>query len=303
MLPALTEPQVHSGRVMGCSLHLVVVDGERSLPERIVDRLVELESSWSRFVASSEISRLNQQQGKALPVSAETIRLVESMMIAHCETEGLFDPTLVVPVVEVGYGASLVDPMLKTVVTVDLDRRGRTDAITIDRTRGTVCLPVGTALDPGGIGKGLAADLIVEEFVGTECRGLLVSIGGDVVVSGDSPTGDGWVISVLDPTSSHEVDRIHLMRGAVATSSTERRVFERGHHLIDPSTLASTSSNVRGATVVAGSGMWAEVLTKPLMIEGVTRLDALEARGLPACVTTMSGRHMNERWTSVASSR
>ena len=43
-----------------------------------------------------------------------------------------------------------------------------------------VALPVGTGFDPGGIGKGLAADIVVDELVAEGAAGMCINLGGDV---------------------------------------------------------------------------------------------------------------------------
>lgn len=285
-----------TARAMGSSVHIVVVDGHDTTAPRILERINELEQLWSRFEVGSDITRLNRAGGRTTEVAPETIRLVEAMIAGHRATGGHFDPTLLVPLVEVGYQASADGSGRATNITVDLARRGSPDGIVIDREVSTIRLPIGTALDAGGVGKGLAGDFIAEEFVGHECLGVLVSIGGDVVVAGEAPEGQGWTISVLDPLARHEVDRVHLACGAVATSSTEMRVFKRGHHLIDPNSLEPAQCGVRGATVVAGSGAWAEVLAKWLVVAGPRRLDDLDRLGIAASTVTHDGYMVNHCW-------
>src|SRR4029078_51858 len=53
--------------------------------------------------------------------------------------------------------------------------------------REAVRLPAGTGFDPGGIGKGLAADIVVDEIRADGADGVCVNPGGDVRVDGPSP--------------------------------------------------------------------------------------------------------------------
>ena len=64
--------------------------------------------------------------------------------------------------------------------------------ITWDEVECTVSLPAGIRFDPGGIGKGLAADIVTEELITDGAAGALVSVGGDVRVRGKPPTGTTW---------------------------------------------------------------------------------------------------------------
>jgi FAD:protein FMN transferase len=279
-------------RVMGSHLRIVMTDGDEAALVDAVARLGDLEAKWSRFLSTSDISRLNVGGGRAVKVSCDTIDLIRMMIDAHVKTRGLFDPTMIVPMLRLGFGGQDDCEFVA-------DSRGEMTGIRIDADASTVSLPVGTALDAGGIGKGLAADLVIDEFVDRRCRGMLVSIGGDVVVSGDAPEGQAWVVSILDPTAEFEVDRLHLERGAVATSSIELKRLGNQHHLLDPSTTSPTRNGIRSATVVAGSGAWAEAFTKPLMIAGRPWLDQLDRIGLGASVTDLQGRTANSTWSDL----
>jgi len=297
---SIADTIVHDSRAMGSALRLVVVGGDDSTVNDILERIGEIERLWSRFRDDSDIARLNGARTRTTDVAPETIRLIETMIEGHRATEGRFDPTLLVPIIEIGYGTSVDGRATAPIIDLDLARRGSLLGIEVDQNASTIRLPAGTVLDPGGVGKGLAGDLITEEFVGRRCLGLLVSLGGDVVVAGQAPEGRGWTISILDPTAHHEIDRVHLAHGSVATSSAEIRVFERGHHLVDPDTLEATRSGVRSASVVAGSGAWAEMLTKWLMVDGPRRLDDLDRLGIAANTVTHDGQTENDCWKRLA---
>lgn len=95
-------------------------------------------------------------------------------------------------------------------------RWGGMDEIVVDRHAGTVAVPSGVVLDAGGIGKGLAADLLVAHLLGLGVRGCIVSIGGDLSLGGDGPDPDGWTISVEQPAEMHtELTRVVVSGGGV----------------------------------------------------------------------------------------
>ena len=136
-----------------------------------------------------------------------------------------------------------------------------------------VRLPAGVGIDVGGIGKGLAADLVARELLESGAAGALVNLGGDVRVVGDPPTADGWVVEIEDPLEpDNAIARLSLRDGGVATSSTRRRRWTRAnqamHHIVDPGTGQPTSGALIGVTVVAPTASWAEALTKAVMVAG-----------------------------------
>ena len=136
----------------------------------------------------------------------------------------------------------------------------------------TVTLSPGTGFDPGGIGKGLAADILVTELRAAGADGALVSLGGDVRVAGVAPEGGGWTVGVAHPWDGVDLAPLGVADGAVATSSVLRRRWERGgelrHHLIDPRTGRPSDTRLVQATVVAATGWQAEVLAKAVLING-----------------------------------
>jgi thiamine biosynthesis lipoprotein len=286
----------------------VIVSGADQLSSSAIrharDRIAELEQLWSRFLPESEISRLNRSSGKKTPISAETSRLISLMHQGAIATAGAFDPTMIVPIVRLGYSTSLDGSGATTCLDTDLDHRGVIGAVELGRDGSAqwAMLPTGTALDPGGIGKGLAADIVVEEIETLFGRGSLVSIGGDVSVGGDGPEGRGWRVVVLDPMRQGPIAEVRLARGGVATSSTKlRRFTEPGslvtrHHLLDPATLAPLASGTAGATVIAGSAAWAEILTKQLMIGGRPALSRLNDRHIGALIVDTEGITTNTIW-------
>lgn len=122
---------------------------------------------------------------------------------------------------------------------------------------------VSGGLDPGGIGKGLAADLVVGDALADGVRGVCVNLGGDLRVAGESPSGDGWTIAVEHPRLG-QLALVGIADGAVATSTTLLRLG----HIIDPKTGLSTHSDLDLATVVSAEGWTSEVLAKAVLLRG-----------------------------------
>ena len=150
-------------------------------------------------------------------------------------------------------------------------------------------MPHGVSIDPGGIGKGLAADLVASELISDGAEGVLVNVGGDLRVIGEPPNGSTWDVAIDDPARDVELLRIGLLDGAVATSSRVRRCWTTAtgtaHHLIDPRTGAPGAERYATAAAVTGEAWWAEVSTKAVLIGGLDR----SARGhLDALVATVT---------------
>ncbi|MCB5275350.1 FAD:protein FMN transferase [Arthrobacter sp. SO5] len=254
---------------MGGTAQITLVGGTPALLDECFDLLRNLELRWSRFLPDSEISRLNRSEGRPVMLSRESVRLIVELVAAWSLTGGVFDPTILPRLLELGYRTSCTNPELQTVLPPSARWPGDMAGVRFE-SHG-VLLPRGTTLDPGGLGKGLAADLIVEFALGSGVWGAMAEIGGDVVVAGDAPDGGAWTIAVEDPfhagaDPAARIETVRLNAGAVATSSRLNRRFKTvagpAHHLIDPSSGHNPTTGAVTTTVIAGSGTRAEALTK-----------------------------------------
>lgn len=286
---------------MSCDATVVVTSAPGTAPvphiaRSAIGRLHELEQRWSRFLPTSEISELNASPGVPRQVGPDTFRLIEALVLAWHATDGAFDPTLLGTLVHLGYGTSRDRSDLTTSLAPGTAPRGRPAEILVRADDRAVMLPTGTTLDPGGLGKGLAADLIVDEVMAAGAAGVLVEVGGDLRVHGRPPVGDAWPISIDDTG-----DVIELPQGGVATSSSRLRTWtahgDRRHHLVDPTTLRSTATDVESCTVIAGTAAWAESFTKVAFSRGArTAIAEYERLGLAASIVTTDGVVTTSDW-------
>jgi thiamine biosynthesis lipoprotein len=271
---------------MGTTAHVVVVtdDGHAAMLDRAVARLEELERRWSRFLPDSEISRCNAADGAPVTVSTDTRLLVARSIAGWEATAGRFDPTVLPALVAAGYDApfDVVRARATTPAahTTPVAAPGCTDIVVDDRA-GTVTLPRGVAFDPGGIGKGLAADLVAAETMAAGARGVCVNLGGDLRLAGDGPDGEGWIVELEHPLSDEHLATVHLAKGAIASTWRTRRVWGdpdgRRHHVIDPDAGAPAWTGLAGVVVLTGAGWWAEVLATAAFLSGRDARSLLEA--------------------------
>ncbi|MGE0309476.1 MAG: FAD:protein FMN transferase, partial [Acidimicrobiia bacterium] len=168
-------------------------------------------------------------------------------------------------------------------------------SIRVDRGLRAVGLPAGVSIDPGGIGKGLAADIVAGELLDRGALAVCVSVGGDVRAAHRPDAAHPWRIGLADPSDPTRLFGVaSLAVGAVVTSSTLTRRWSLGdemvHHVIDPRTGAPMRSDLVAVTVVAGEAWWAEVLAKWVLAAGETAgIELLERRGATGLVVRSDG--------------
>jgi thiamine biosynthesis lipoprotein len=256
---------------MGTTARLIVVGGSPDLADDAVRRIHDLEARWSRFRPTSEISRLNASAGAPCIVSDDTCRLVERLVESWWCTAGRFDPTVHDTMLGLGYTQSW--PFLHAdAATSPLPPPGCA-GITLDRGTRMVWLPNGVHLDPGGLGKGFAADLIAEELVEDGADGALVDLGGDIRVIGVAPFGSSWRIAIEHPTDpSATIAIVETTGGGIATTSRGKRRWHVGahevHHVVDPATGSPATHRWTSATALAHSAAAAEVGAKVAFLDG-----------------------------------
>lgn len=146
-------------RTMGSGCHLLAVGGPSDVVARTAARINELESRWSRFLSTSEVSALNAGTGLPMVVSDGMLELVERALQARTETDGLFEPSFFGDVIRAGYDRSF--DQLRDEVAPGVSELFQGSVVVIGPS---VVLAPGAGFDPGGIGKGLAADLVCAEM-------------------------------------------------------------------------------------------------------------------------------------------
>lgn len=278
-------------RAMGGEAHVLIVGGPANLLDAAEGRIADLEARWSRFRKDSELSMLNTMPEMPVVVSRETFELIDKAVFAWRQTRGRFDPTVMVSAL--GYDRSF-DGMPGTGSIGRYQSSPGCGRIELDRANLAITLPSGVTIDPGGIGKGLGADIVAREVLAAGATGVMVNLGGDLRVAGESPQRDGWTVLIESPfDAGTELARIHLSDGAVATSSRLERRWQRDgvdyHHLVDPETGLPFAGDIAAVSVVAGKAWWAEAMTKAVFAVGADKA-AAALENATALVVDVSGR-------------
>jgi thiamine biosynthesis lipoprotein len=280
-------------RAMGSDV-VVMFDGPEQLSGQAETRLKELEQAWSRFIEDSDISMLNRT-GAWQNVSSDTILLVERALTAWEATSGAFDPTVLPSLVSIGYGESRSEQAGRTALSSPPSRGPAPGMaqVRVDAAHNRICLPEGVSFDPGGIGKGLAADIAAESLVASGAHAAMLAVGGDIRIAGDAPPD--WIVEVESPFNPCDtVAKLRLLTGAVCTSSVRAKAWvhdaEAVHHIIDASTGHPATSSIVSATVVAGNAWMAEALCKAaIMTEPLDAIAFCKSVGVEAIIVDIEG--------------
>jgi thiamine biosynthesis lipoprotein len=208
--------------------------------------------------------------------------LVAAALSAGLRSGGLVDATLVDEIEACGYaesrdfslGASAVHLSACGGPAAPSPRAGWCELAVDDRV-GTVSRPPRLRIDPGGIAKGLMADLIGEALAGF--RSYAVDCCGDLRVGGTA--GRVRAIRVQDPSGDAPLHELRIASGAIATSGITRRSWvdadgRVAHQILDPATGLPAFTGIVQTTAVGPSGLYAETLAKAALLAGPDRADA-----------------------------
>ena len=181
-------------------------NGEKALleAEKEINRLEKL---FSPTIEQSEIFAINQYAAKqTVTVSKDTFDLIEKAK-EYCNiTEGAFDITIAPVVKAWGFTEEVKrvpsdEEIQQKLQLVDNNK------LHIDKQNSTVYLEnENMSIDLGGIAKGYASNKVNEILKKNGVSSAVISLGGNVSVTGKRPDGTKWRIAVQDPMNSEGYD-------------------------------------------------------------------------------------------------
>ena len=295
----MSAPASSSFPALGTTATVAVAEPKALAAAReVLERELEaIDLACSRFRTDSELARVNADSGREHEVGGLLLEALRVALRAAEESDGLVDPTVGRTMRLAGYDRT---------ITVVRGRDGRLfrpsfqpapgwRSVELDEARRTVRAPRGVELDLGATAKALAADRAARVAACATGAGVLVSLGGDVAVAGEAPTG-GWAIRVADdhaapPDVPGPV--VAVSSGGLASSGTTVRRWLTAdgelHHIVDPRSGRPAASPWRTATVAAGSCVEANTASTAAVVLGDEAPAWLGDRGLPARLVRQDG--------------
>jgi thiamine biosynthesis lipoprotein len=204
-------------------------------------RVEHLESLWSTWRSSSEISRLNATAaGTWLPLEAETLALLARAAQLRSQSDSAF-------AVESGALIELwrqadAQQIRPADAALELARgASAADAFELDLKLGRARrMHPQARLDLGAIGKGAALDAIAVEFRARGLQRAVFDFGGQLLALDGPREGSGWPVLVRDPRprASLPLWELELAHGSLACSADDQRsellLGQLRSHVIDP---------------------------------------------------------------------
>jgi FAD:protein FMN transferase len=245
----------HHFEAMGTSCVLFAVGPDRARLESAEVWVRGIAARLTRFSTDSEVARLNEAMGRWEDVSPELEELLRESLSAFELSSGLVNIAVLPSMLAIGYTRPLSEGPTPARLGDVLPLPALPDVLTV--RNGRARLARGFGIDLGGVAKGWMADCALDQ-IGSNS---LANLGGDLSARGAGPDGCGWPVGIAGKA-------FRLRDQGAATSSVLRRRWGDLHHLIDPRTGLPSQSGLHEVSVIARTGLEAEVIAKTALLAG-----------------------------------
>ena len=285
------------GHAFGSTWRVTLPDlsGADALRPALDALLTDIDRQMSPWRADSEITAFNRSSA-AKVFSAETALVVAAALEIAQSSDGWFDPTVGPLVHRLGFGPIEGAGGDWTGLQIEDGRLSKDDP--------------GLTMDPCGIAKGRALDLMRNALVAAGHEHFVIDLGGELAARGHHPSGRAWQVAIEDPRpeAAGGAAVMRLDNRAVATSGSRAQSFDLGgrrySHIIDPHRALPAFGSLASVSVLSDSGMIADGWATALMAAGdfgpeLARRGGIaalfifaEAGGLRRVTTADFDRHM-----------
>lgn len=278
------------GQTMGTYYQVKILGADPTqriaLDKDVVDQLEIVNQLMSNWVATSDVSRFNQNVSTTpVEIDDHTVKVVREAIAIAEQTEGAFDPTLG-PLIELwGFGTRQNDVVPEAEILAEtLDKIGyhkiQLDGNKLSKSQADLTMNLSS------LAKGYAVDLVYEMLLEKGFRNFMVNVGGEIRVHGHNAAKKPWQMAIEgpDPNRINTIFRVASLKDvAMATSGDYRNFFryqgKRYSHLLDPRTGWPIEARITAVSVIAPTCMTADALATALCIlspeDGISLIESM----------------------------
>ncbi len=235
---------------------------------------VRLENLFSRFIAGSDIDRLNRAAGRGgVALHPDTFAVLSLAREYARLTDGYFDVT-VCPLVRLWSGSDAGEAPSGAEIAAALKLVGCRELRLPRFGRTAQLMKAGQCVDLGGIGKGYAADRVIAMLRRFGVRSACTDFGGNIATLGARPDGSPWRIGIRHPRDAGRlIGAVRVADRTVVTSGDDQRSYRTAdgrlyHHILDPHTGEPVENDVLSVTIVADGSAAADALATAVCAAG-----------------------------------
>ncbi len=259
----------HAALSMGTLVTMKLYGSDEVVCETAADAaLAEMERIASEITVHADESSLLsviRHSGEKTAVTPDVAAIVRQSLAVAQESGQAFEPTIgkLVDVWKIGFGGSRVpseSEIREALSFVDY----RKVQVTEEAGEDFIQIARGQDLDMGGIAKGYIGTKMAEVIAKTGVRHALISLGGNVVLVGNSPSGRSWNIGLQDPREERNGYFAVLQSEdeSVVTSGAYERYMKIGGksygHILSARTGYPAETDLSSVTVIDKDGAKAD---------------------------------------------
>lgn len=252
-----------------------------SLLDDCIQMCGDYEALFSRTVSGSDISKLNRAGTEPVPLSSDTIDVINKALYYNKLSNGAFDITIgsVSTLWDFSGNNTSLDgsntaPPSDILITEQLRHVNSANILINGQT--IALADAETMVDLGGIAKGYIADRLKEYLVKNGVKHAIIDLGGNILTIGNRPDGTPYHIGIkkpFDPTGS-VITSISVTDKSVITSGTYERYFiyedELYHHVLSPCTGYPTDNELSSVTILSDNSVTGDALSTACLVLGRT---------------------------------
>ena len=288
-----TPPESESLTMSGMYFDTIVQIEAWGATDDIMEHCKELceyyEGLFSATIDTSEVSEINQAEGKPVTVSPETAELISKGIEYGRLSNGRFDVTIA-PASSLWNFTDNTENTIPDPEKLD-EAVSHIDYSCIQIEGNTVTLTDPEArIDLGGIAKGYIADRLKEYLISEGIEHALIDLGGNMLTLGGRYDGSAFRIGIQRPfaETGTVMAAVSVRDKSVVSSGDYERYFEKDgvvyHHILDPDTGYPVQNDLDQVTIISDESVDGDALSTTCFTLGledgmklIRSLDGVEA--------------------------
>ncbi len=239
----------------------------------------DLENEWSPYRAGSIIEKINNSAGiEAISVSDEMFTILSQCKEFASKTQDLYDYTIF-PLVRYWSEVKKGNKDINLQEIEEVKKLVDWQKLILDHEKKTVFLEKkGMAIEFGAALKGYAVEKVLNLYKSANITGALISLGGNVAVTGKKSHNEDFIIGLRDPAENSDTYYaiLRISDKIISTSGGYERFFtlngKNYHHIINPNTGYPCETDLLSVTVISEDGLLSDIMSTFLFMIGKNAL-------------------------------
>ena len=260
------------GSTMGTT-YTIKINSTKHIKNNYLEKLIEeklkyLNSIFSTYSDSTEISKINLSKSKIINLSDDLAFVLKKALYYSQLSDGLYDPT-VFPLVDLwGFGPTNINSKPNKNKVNELLENISYKYISLNEKE-LLLSNSNLYIDLNSIAKGYAVDSISNLLLNMGFSDFMVEIGGEVKCIGEN-NKNKWIIGIINPKDENNLIKTNLKNMSIATSGNYNNylIYEdiRYPHIINPKTGWPINNNIISASVITENCIDADAIATILML-------------------------------------